>query len=269
MNRRIFDVHSHAFPDQLAPTAVPAVVAGVKGFSVRPSHDGTVGGLLGSMDRAGIDKAVLCSVATRPGQVTKITDWSAAIASDRIVPFASVHPDFAEPEREIDRIADLGIRGLKFHPQYMGCAADDARTIRIARAAARRGLAMVLHAGHDIAYANSDIATPSRVRRLHDTVPDLRLLACHLGGFQEWEDVIVHLVGTDVYIDTSFTFGHCPEDLVVRIVESHLPTRLLFGTDSPWADPAVDLATFDRLPLPDERKRMALWDNALGFVGLA
>jgi hypothetical protein len=221
------------------------------------------------MDRAGIEKTVLCSVATRPGQVTKITDWSAQVASDRVVPFASVHPDFDRPESEIDRIADLGIRGLKFHPQYMNCAPDDPRALRIARAAARRGLAMVLHAGFDIAYPKTDIATPSRVRRLHDTVPDLRLLACHLGGFDEWEDSIRHLVGTDVYLDTSFSFGHCPDDVILRIVEDHPPARLLFGSDSPWADPAADLEAFERLPLTDERKRMALWDNAVRFVGIA
>lgn len=268
MQRRVFDAHSHAFPDHLAPTAVPTVVAGVKSYHVSPAHDGTVRGLLGAMDRAGIEKAVLCSVATRAGQVTKITDWSASIVSDRIVPFASVHPDFDEPEREIDRIADLGLRGLKFHPQYMNCAPDDPRALRIARAAARRGLAMVLHAGYDIAYPNSDIGTPSRIRRLHDAVPDLRLLACHLGGFSEWEDSLKHLVGSDVYLDTSFSFGHCPDELLARIVEGHTPTRLLFGTDSPWADPSAEIAAFDRLPLGDDQKRLVLWDNACRFVGL-
>jgi predicted TIM-barrel fold metal-dependent hydrolase len=265
----IIDAHAHAFPDAIAPHALKVLIAEALWRPVQAYHDGTVAGLVASMDRAGIEQTVLCSVATKPAQVRKITDWSAAVATERIIPFASIHPNFAEPEKQVERIAAMGLRGLKFHPQYMSCAPDDPRAIRIARAAAKRGLAMVLHAGHDIAYPKTDIATPSRVRRLHDTVPDLRLLACHLGGFDEWEESIRHLVGTDVYLDTSFSFGHVPADVLRRIIEGHTPTRLVFGSDSPWADPAVDLEAFDRLPLPDDRKRMALWDNAMAFVGLA
>ena len=63
------------------------------------------------MDRAGIRRAIVCSVATRPEQVAKITDWSASIASDRLVPFASIHPDFAAPEAEVERIASGGPPG--------------------------------------------------------------------------------------------------------------------------------------------------------------
>jgi uncharacterized protein len=269
MNRRVFDVHSHAFPDNLASKATQTLVSSAKWCHVRAFHDGTVRGLVESMDRAGVEKTLLCSVATRPGQVTKITDWSVSVASDRVVPFASVHPDFEQPEREIDRIAGLGIRGLKFHPQYMGCALDDPRAVRIARAAARCGLAVVTHAGFDVAYAKTDIASPIRVRRLLDAVPDLRLLASHMGGFLEWDDVLVHLVGADVYFDTSFSFGHCSDETLLRMIEGHPPERLLFGSDSPWGDQAADLAAFDRLPLSDEKKRLALWDNAVRFAGLA
>jgi len=268
MSLRVFDGHTHAFPDKIAQGAVEAVSGAAKWLVVRPSHDGTISGLVGAMDRAGIHKSILCSIATRPAQVQKITDWSASIASDRVVPLASVHPDTERPEEEIARIAQLGIRGVKFHPHYMCCPPDDPRTVRIARSAAGAGLAMAIHAGHDMAYEASDIATPRRVRRLHEAVPDLRLLACHLGGWQQWEEVLEQLAGLDVYIDTSFSIGHCPDDLLLRIIERHRPTHLLFGTDSPWADPSSDLAAFLRLPIPDDVRQLALWDNAHRFLGL-
>jgi predicted TIM-barrel fold metal-dependent hydrolase len=268
MGSLVFDAHSHAFPDRIAEAAMDSLTREAKWFPIRPFHDGTVAGLVGAMDRAGIDKTVLCSVATRPEQVTKITDWSVSIASDRVIPFASVHPSFEKPEAEIERIASLGIRGLKFHPQYMACAPDDPRTIRIARAAARCGLAMTFHAGHDLAYDKSDIATPRRMRALADAVPDLRLLACHLGGWHQWDQVEKHLVGTDVYLDTSFCFGQCPEETLLSIVLAHSAQRLLFGTDSPWADPAAELASFNRLPISDDKRQAALWDNVHRFLGL-
>ena len=63
---RFFDVHTHAFPDSLAPKALERLVKMAVWEKVAPSHDGTLAGLLRSMDRAGIERAVVCSVATRP-----------------------------------------------------------------------------------------------------------------------------------------------------------------------------------------------------------
>jgi hypothetical protein len=93
LNAAVFDVHTHAFPDKLAASAIPKLEAAGVWLSPKATFDGTVSGLLGSMDRAGIRRAIICSVATRPEQTTRITDWSLSVASDRIVPFASVHPD--------------------------------------------------------------------------------------------------------------------------------------------------------------------------------
>ena len=96
----ILDCHTHAFPDNIAAGAIKALSAEPVWMPVHAYHEGTVRALLASMDSAGIDRAILCSVATKPAQVRKITDWSASIASDRIIPFASIHPDFDAPEQE-------------------------------------------------------------------------------------------------------------------------------------------------------------------------
>lgn len=266
---RVFDVHTHAFPDKVAETAIPRLVEGALWFPVEAAHDGTLRGLLASMDRAGIERAIVCSVATRPAQVPKITEWSASIASDRIVPFASVHPDCEDPESEVERVAAAGLKGLKFHPQYMACEADDPRAVRIARAAARAGLAMVFHTGYDLAFEKDDVASPRRIRRLHEAVPDLRLMACHMGGWECWPEALDALAGLPVYLETSMTLDRCPLDLVERIIAKHPPERLLFGTDSPWDDQAAALGRFLDLEIGEDLKRRMLWDNALGFLGEA
>jgi uncharacterized protein len=266
---RIFDVHTHAFPDKVAAAAIPKLEAGARWHPVRAVFDGTVRGLLASMDRAGVGRAIVCSVATRPEQVTKITDWSIAIASDRIVPFASIHPDFAEPEAQIERIAAAGLRGLKFHPQYCGCPLDDPRVIRIARAAARANLAMLFHTGYDLSYEKDDLAGPRRVRRLHEAVPELRMVAAHLGGWEQWGEVLQHVAGLPVYLETSYSLGRIAPDLLARILEKHPPRFLLFGTDAPWADPAEELAKFRALPLAPDSIGRCLWENALRLIGEA
>ncbi len=262
----IFDVHAHAFPDAIAAGAIKTLLAEALWMPIQAYHDGTVRGLLDSMDRAGIDRCVVASVATRPSQVRKITDWSVSIRSPRIEPFASIHPDYERPEEEIERIASLGIRGLKFHPQYMNCHADDPRMIRISRAATRHNLAMTLHAGYDLGFERSELGSPASIRRLHEAVPDLRLLACHLGGWMRWEEVLTELAGLPIYLETSFCFGMCPEDLMLRILERHGAAYLVFGTDAPWADQKADRERFESLPIPGENLRQAMWENGIKYV---
>jgi uncharacterized protein len=265
---KVIDGHAHAFPDAIAARAMQTLTEEAKWIPVRAWHDGTIAGLLVSMDNAGIHRALMCSIATRPAQVTKITDWSAGVATDRIIAFASIHPDFEQPEAEAERIASLGLAGLKFHPQYQNCPADDPRMIRIARAAAKNNLAMVYHAGYDLAFEMTDIGCPRRIRNLFEAAPGLRLLACHLGGWRDWEESLKLIVGQPIYLETSFCLGQCPEDMLQRILEKHSPDYLLFGSDSPWADQSADLAAFKALPLGPEARAKALWENGNRFAGI-
>jgi predicted TIM-barrel fold metal-dependent hydrolase len=265
----IIDAHAHAFPDGIATHAISSLCCQGLWYKMQNFHDGTVQGLRTSMDAAGIRRAFLCSVATKPTQVEKITDWSAAVASDRMIPFASIHPAYEEPEREIERIASLGLCGIKFHPQYMNCAVDDPRCLRIARAAARAGLIFTLHAGYHPAFEKHDVASPPRLRRLHDAVPDLPIVACHLGGMEDWQGVVDFLVGTDIYLETSFAPSWCPREMWELIIARHSPHRIVFGTDSPWQDQARELADFKRLPFTPEGLELALSTNAAQLVARA
>jgi len=114
---RIIDIHTHAFPDFLAEKAIIALEA--TSGDEKAHLNGTISDLLKSMDRAGIEISVICSIATAPKQVPSITQWSKEIASERIVPFPSIHPDYTDFRDEIARIKDLGIKGTKMHPQFL------------------------------------------------------------------------------------------------------------------------------------------------------
>jgi len=265
----IIDAHTHAFPDLIATRAMHSLCAQGLWHEMRNFHDGTIQGLLTSMDKAGIHRAILCSIATKPTQVEKITAWSVEIASERIIPFASIHPDFEHPEQEIERIAELGLRGLKFHPQYMNCAFDDPRCMRIARAAAGAKLSFTVHAGYHPSFDKHDEGSPQRLRRLHDAVPDLDIVACHMGGMGDWQGVLDYIAGSPIYLESSFATTWCPPDLMEAILHRHDPHRILFGTDSPWQDQARELADFCRLPFSPEALELALSKNAAKLVGLA
>ncbi len=262
----IIDFHTHAFPDKLATRAVAFLE---RQGAIRAALDGTVGALLASMDRAGIAAAVVCSIATDPGQFGSILRWSTAVAGPRLFPFPSVHPAAADPAGEVGQIAAAGFRGVKLHPEYQDFHVDDPALDILYRALEKAGLIVLFHAGHDIGFPDSDRAAPNRLLAVHRAFPDLKIVASHLGGFRRWEEVAANLLGCEIWLDTSYTIGHIPSGLLREILLGHRPDRLLFGTDSPWTDQAVEVANIRGLDLPAALTDLILGGAARALLGIA
>jgi len=158
----IIDFHTHAFPDSLAARAIAALEAEAD-YVWKAKLDGRVSSLLASMDAAGVDRSVVCPIATKPQQFDGILQWCQAIRSERIVPLASLHPEAEDLAGQIRRVADAGLVGIKLHPMYQDFDADDRRLDVLYSAVAEAGLLLVMHCGHDIAYPGSLQAHPDRI----------------------------------------------------------------------------------------------------------
>jgi predicted TIM-barrel fold metal-dependent hydrolase len=261
------DFHAHAFPDDLAEHAITTLHSGIAS-DYHAVLDGTLGGLLASMDRAGIDAAVICSIATAPKQVEPILRWSLGIASDRIIPFGSVHPDCPDMAAAVRRISEAGLKGMKLHPLYQGFAADDERVWPLYRAAADHGLVLVMHTGCDVAFPlDDDRASPTRLLAVHRAFPQLKLVAAHLGGWRTWREAVRTIAGTDVFLETSYALGQGEDEAVADVWSRHSRERTLFGTDSPWREQEDELAAWTRF-LPDDARRAVLHGNAARLLGL-
>lgn len=261
----IIDVHTHAFPDFLAPHAISRLEGQA---AVRARLDGTAAGLLASMDRAGIGRAVVCSIATEPRQFKAILQWSSGIASPRLLPFPSVHPASPEARDEVRRVAEGGFRGLKLHPEYQDFHVDDPALASFYEAIDAAGLIILFHAGHDIGFPDSERSAPRRILQVVRSHPGLRVVASHLGGFRRWDEVAGHLLGSNLYLDTSYTLGHIPAGLFTTIVNGHRPDRILFGSDSPWVDQAEALGQIRDLRLEPALEARILGGNAMALLGL-
>jgi uncharacterized protein len=262
----IIDVHTHAFPDHLAARAMAQLQAETD--QVRAVLDGTVADLIRSMDRAGIDRSVVASIATKPSQLDPILRWSDSIRSDRIEPFPSLCPLAPEASTQVRRVASEGFRGLKLHPYYQGFVLDDPRLDPVYATAAECGLILLLHCGFDIAFPRERVADPSRLARVIKRFPNLRVIAAHLGGWMDWDEVEVHLLGHAVHLDLSCTFDFIQPEQAKRILEQHPPDRLLFGSDSPWVDQARTIETLRTFRLPPATETALLGANA-ARLGLA
>ena len=253
------DFHTHAFPDQIAATAISALE---KKGNVKAYVNGTVDGLLTSMDRAGIERSVVCSIATRSEQFQPILDWSESIRSDRIVPLPSVHP--ADPNRlqHLEQIKERGFVGLKMHPYYQDFFLDDNELLDFYGKIEELGLLLVMHTGYDIGFPRIRRADPARILNLFKMVPGLRLITTHLGGWDEWEDVRAMLTGLPVYMEISFALDFLDQIRLRDLIVNHPPGSILFGTDSPWADQATTLKMRSKLGLSDELFASIVRDNA-------
>ncbi len=235
---RIIDFHTHAFPDAIAPGAIAALEA--QGDTAA-HYDGTVTGLLGAMDAAGIAVSVIQPVATKPSQVCAINDWVATLASDRIVPFGAMHPDFPDPAVEIARMRALGLRGFKMHPEYQSFEPHERRMQPILAAAAGHRMIAFFHAGADIGF-DTVRGTARSFAAVLDAHPGLTVVLAHMGGFQQWDAVAESLAGRDVWLDTAYTPGHLADDAFVELVLAHGADRVVFGSDGPWTDAAAEIA---------------------------
>jgi predicted TIM-barrel fold metal-dependent hydrolase len=264
----IIDFHTHAFPDDLAEHAIATLNGGISDEGAHAVLDGTLSGLLGSMDRAGIDRCVICSIATAPKQVGSILRWSLSIRSERVVPFASVHPDCDGVAGELRRIAEAGILGIKLHPLYQGFAADDGRLWPLYAAIEDLGLILVMHAGLDVAFPFDDErASPGRILAVHEAFPGIPLVAAHMGGWSRWDEVAQTLAGTGVYLETSYAIDRANRDKVMAVVERHAPERMLFGTDSPWRDQSETLDLVKDMFPDAATQRAVLGGNAARLLG--
>ncbi|NTW28938.1 MAG: amidohydrolase [Coriobacteriia bacterium] len=260
----IIDVHVHVWPDKIAGSAVPSIEAAGQ---LRARYNGTLAGLIAEMDRTGVDISVVQPVATKPGQVCSINTWAAEIDNPRLVMFGAMHPDFEDPSAEIARIATLGLKGIKLHPEHQSFTPDEPRLDPIYRAATEHDLVVFFHAGADEIHPGIH-GTPEAFATMLDRHPNMRVVLAHMGGYRVWDGVSHVLAGRNVWIDTAYTPGYLPDDDFVALIRKHGAEKVLFGSDGPWTDPAAEIAHLRRLPLAPEEIEGILGGNAARLLRL-
>ncbi|MCM8764343.1 MAG: amidohydrolase family protein [Candidatus Omnitrophica bacterium] len=259
----VVDFHAHAFPDNIAERALKVVE--LKG-GIKPKFDGTLKGLLYSMDRSGISISVVLSIATRPGQFGSILRWNSSIRSDRIIPFPSVHPDDRDILEHIHEIKNQGFKGLKMHPYFQDFYVDQEKMFPIYEAITAAGLILVLHSGFDFAFERVERANPQRILRVIEKFPEIKLVCAHLGGWQQWNDVEKFLIGKNIYIETSFSQDFLKDNQFERIILKHPSNLILFGTDTPWAEQKSAVQIFERTSISQDIKSRIFFRNAMKLL---
>lgn len=278
----VIDFHTHTFPEKIAQRAISGMQANTHAMAF---GSGTTAGLRQSMTAAGISHSVVLPVATNPTKLASMNDASIACnGADGIFHFGAVHPLAENWESELIRIAQAGLKGIKIHPFYQGVDINDLRYLRILGRAAELGLITVMHAGSEIAYPGQVRCSPKMIGHALGQLGNIPIVLAHMGGWKNWDQVAEYLTPTGCYLDTAISMGaivpmeaghYSPEELPLLgeqafcdLVHTFGSARVLFGTDSPWADQRTEVLRLQALPLTQEEKDNILTNNARRLLGI-
>ena len=265
MQSKIIDFHTHIFPSHMAAKTMEDMVK----RSIPSYSDGTLHGLIHSMDNAGIDISVVSRITTKPEQVGTINEWLLSHSQTRICPLATWHPDLRVDSDTLKGLKDQGFKGFKLHPDYQGFIVDDKGMFPFYDATQAAGMFILFHAGLDRGLPGPWNAPPERLLKIHEAFPDLSMILAHMGGEEVYDRTEKCLLGKKVFLDTSFVLRKMPIETLKRFVNKHPIERFLFGTDSPWVDQDLDVKFFRSLPfLSDAAKEKIMYTNAAQLLGI-
>lgn len=234
----IIDLHTHIWPEAIAQKTVNKLeMAG----NIRAFSDGTIRGLLSSMEEGNVDLSIVLPVVTRPRQFDSVNTFAAQLNAKEkgLHSFGGIHPENTKIREKLKQIQESGLLGIKLHPDYQNTFIDDPGYQEIIGIALELGLLVVVHAGIDIGLPGPVHCPPERIKRLYDCLQldqnvDNLLILAHTGGYDQWQSVYEQLAGKKLYFDCSYSLGKIPDELFLQIVRKQGADRILFGSDSPW-----------------------------------
>ena len=280
----IIDFHTHTFPGKISSKVVRKLGMAAH---IRAYTDGSMEGLTASMALAGADYSVNLPVMTSPEQVEKINSSMIhdreSLLSQGIIAFGGMHPDYPDYKKEIRRLRENHIAGIKIHPAYQNINLDDIRMLRIIDCASEEGLITLTHAGMDIGIYDRNYCSVAHILKVIDEVHPEKFVLAHMGNWDCWQEVEQDLAGAPVWLDTAFSIGpiaknpatdetpyeemNLTDEDFIRLCRKHGTDHILFATDSPWQDQADYISCIKSMSFTDTEKEHIFSGNAVALLG--
>lgn len=260
----VIDSHAHIYPQKIANRAVCAI----SNFYDIPMENpvGTPEALLKACEGTPITHFIVHSVATTAHAVTSINNFISEQCKlhPEFIGFGTMHQDFEDPETEIDRMIELGLHGIKLHPDTQQVNMDDPRLMEVYAIMEERGLPLVVHTGD----FRMDYSHPRRLKRILHTFPDLVVDGAHLAG------CFVPDIGYDVlhaerlFVDASSTLPFVGARRFAELVRMWGTDRVMFGSDFPMWNPNSEYAVLASAGFSDDDFEKLTVTNAERFSGV-
>lgn len=257
---RIIDAHAHIFPSKIAEKAVDSIG---NFYGLPMQHPGVSDELIKSGDTIGVEKYLVCSVATRPEQVLAINDFIYAECQNHkeFIGFATLHPDMNNLEQEIERIIARGFYGIKLHPDFQEFNIDNEKAMEIYRLIEGK-MIVLIHTGDE----RYNFSRPKRLAKVCEKFPNLKCIAAHFGGFRQWQEAYDVYNSSNIYMDTSSSLFEMDSDMSHKMLEKFGYDHFFFGTDFPMWSHKEELERLKALNLPQNQLDAILYDNFYNTV---
>lgn len=260
---KIIDFHTHIYPKKIAAKAVSSVG---DFYNLEMEGKGTPEDLIERGKKCGIDAFVVHSVAITAERVGAINDYIASECekNKEFFGFGTIHADFDDKIGEIERVRDLGLLGVKIHPDTQMFNMDDERMFELYDYLQQNKLPILIHCG-DYRY---DYSHPRRLKRILGEFPDLIAIGAHFGGWSVHDLAYEYLADGNCYLDTSSSFEVIGMRRAKELIRMYGAERILFGTDFPMWEAEKELSRFYSMELTDEENELILHKNAERILGI-
>ncbi len=253
------DSHCHIYPEKIASRAV----AGTDAFYGEKSLcKGTASDLIEQGKKAGIDHFIVQSVATTPHQVRSINEFIAKEVTESggfMTGLGTLHPDSDDIKGDLKHILELGLHGVKLHPDIQKFKIDDYRLLKIYELCEQDKIPILMHTGD----SRFDFSNPNRLLPILQIYTSLTVVGAHLGGWSVWDQAVEAFKDLpNFYVDCSSCFGFIKKEKVKDLIKQYGAEKVLFGTDYPMWSPSEEINAFLSLSLDEFENRCILNMNA-------
>ncbi|MGN0620758.1 MAG: amidohydrolase family protein [Porcipelethomonas sp.] len=267
----VIDAHTHVFPDKIADKSkvnvgkfynLPMYTTGTSDELHRIS--GNSREINGKTYQ--IKYQLICSPAVTGGQTESINHFISELVRNNsdYIGFGTLHPDNENYTEIIDNIKSSGLKGVKFHSDFQRFDIDDKKMYPVYRYIAKCGLPVLFHAGD----AKLDHSHPARIRKVMSDIPELKVIAAHMGGYLHWNESINLEPSENLFFDISSSLSFLSEKQFVQFIEKFGYKKFFFGSDFPMWYPYGELEKFLLFDLEEEIQKAVLFDNFAEFIGI-
>ncbi len=179
--------------------------------------------------------------------------------------FATLHPDYPNPEAEIERVMALGLKGIKLHPDMQRVNTDDPRLMRIYEAMEGR-LPLMVHCGDS--RPQLQFSHPRHLAAVLKAFPALVVDAAHLGGWGVWDIAAPLFEHENCFFDVSSCLAFLDGPQLCAIARRYGTERVMFGSDFPIWDPARELQAVLEAGFTDAELEGILGGNCRRYLGV-
>ena len=254
---KIIDFHAHIYPEKIAAKAVESIG---DFYSIHMSGEGTSKALIENGEKCGITNYLVHSVAVTAANVVAINNFISAECKEHneFIGFGTMHADFEDKIKEAERMKELGLKGVKIHPDTQKYNIDDERMYELYDYLRQNDMPLLIHTG-DYRY---DYSHPRRLKNILKLFPGITAIGAHFGGWSVCDLAYEFLGEENCYIDTSSSFAFLGLKRAEELIRMYGAERVLFGTDFPMWEAESEIEAINSMNLTEDERQLIFYKNA-------